>query len=141
MASRSTGSRNRQQRLLEALRDSGNEMSGQQLHRQMESGSHAMGLATVYRNLRQLQQQGLIRCRHLPTGEALYAPVEHDRHHLTCVDCGKTKPLKHCPIHGLEIPTEEQSDFQLLFHTLEFFGICTDCQRDPSRTGSDKQQL
>ena len=26
-----------------------------------------MGLATVYRNLRQLQRQGKVRCRHLPT--------------------------------------------------------------------------
>ena len=78
-------------------------MSGQQLHRSLEP-EQAMGLATVYRNLRQLQQRGLVRCRHLPNGEALYAPLERDRHHLTCVDCGKTQALDHCPIHDLEVP-------------------------------------
>ena len=76
----------RQQRLLTALKESTDEMSGQQLHKSLEGTPGAMGLATVYRNLRQLQQRGLVRCRHLPTGEALYAPVERDQHHLTCVD-------------------------------------------------------
>ncbi len=130
MTTQPTASRNRQQRLLDALRDSGDEMSGQQIHRLLENGSNAMGLATVYRNLRQLQQQGLVRCRHLPTGEALYAPIEQDLHHLTCVDCGRTKALDHCPIHGLSISTEETSGFKMLFHTLEFFGICSECQQN-----------
>ena len=117
----------RQRVLLAALRSCGDEMSGQQLHRSLDQ-SAAMGLATVYRNLRQLQQRGLVRCRHLPTGEALYAPVERDRHHLTCVDCGKTRRLDHCPIHGLDVPADSREGFDLLFHTLEFFGLCSDCR-------------
>tara|TARA_B100001063_G_scaffold8091_1_gene6272 strand:+ start:2024 stop:2428 length:405 start_codon:yes stop_codon:yes gene_type:complete len=117
----------RQQALLDALRSSDDEMSGQQLHRHLEKQS-PMGLATVYRNLRVLQQRGIVRCRHLPSGEALYAPMERDQHHLTCVDCGKTQPLDHCPIHGINVPQKSMGDFDLLFHTLEFFGICTDCR-------------
>ena len=120
----------RQQALLSALADCGDELTGQQLHRSLASGPSAMGLATVYRNLRQLQQKGLIRCRHLPTGEAMYAPISRDRHHLTCVDCGRTQTLDRCPIHGLSISTEEQSGFKMLFHTLEFFGICSECQQN-----------
>ena len=122
----------RQKVLLANLQACGDEMSGQQLHRSLET-DQAMGLATVYRNLRQLQQKGMVRCRHLPTGEALYAPVEQDRHHLTCVDCGETRPLDHCPIHGLSVPQDTQKDFELLFHTLEFFGLCQRCR--------DRQQL
>ena len=95
----------RQKVLLKNLQACGDEMSGQQLHRSLKP-EQAMGLATVYRNLRQLQQRGLVRCRHLPNGEALYAPVERDRHHLTCVDCGKTQALDHCPIHDLEVPED-----------------------------------
>ena len=121
----------RQQALLKALNACGDEVSGQQLHRSLDD-EVTMGLATVYRNLRQLQQRGLVRCRHLPTGEALYAPVDRDRHHLTCVDCGKTQVLDHCPIHGLDVPAESRADFELLFHTLEFFGLCSDCRPQPT---------
>ena len=49
----------RQQALLEALNASSDEMSRQQLHRSLEGGRGAMGLATVYRNLRQLQRRWL----------------------------------------------------------------------------------
>ena len=129
----STGTQ-RQQLLLEELQKSESEMTGQQLHRCLEGQPGAMGLATVYRNLRQLQQKGLIRCRHLPTGEAMYAPISRDRHHLTCVDCGETMALDHCPIHGIEVPKDASQGFDLLFHTLEFFGICSTCrERQDSR--------
>ena len=121
----------RQQALLKALNACGDEMSGQQLHRSLDDAV-SMGLATVYRNLRQLQQRGLVRCRHLPTGEALYAPVDRDRHHLTCVDCGKTQVLDHCPIHGFDIPADSRAEFELLFHTLEFFGLCSSCRPQPT---------
>ena len=121
----------RQQALLTALKSCGDEMSGQELHRSLDQ-TVSMGLATVYRNLRHLQQRGLVRCRHLPTGEALYAPVDRDRHHLTCVDCGKTQVIDHCPIHGIDIPADSRADFELLFHTLEFFGLCSSCRPQPT---------
>lgn len=88
-----------------------------------------MGLATVYRHLRQLQQRGLIRCRHLPSGEALFAPIERDEHHLTCVDCGTTVVLEQCPMHDVHLGGQQANGFQLLFHTLEFFGLCHACQK------------
>ena len=118
----------RQQLLLEQLRLADCELSGQDLHARLRQGNQPMGLATVYRHLRQLQQRGLIRCRHLPSGEALFAPVERDTHHLTCVDCGSTQPLDHCPMHALPLPAGQLGGFQLLFHTLEFFGLCRSCQ-------------
>ena len=119
----------RQEHLLKVLQNQVDEMTGQQLHQSLKGGPAEMGLATVYRNLRRMQLNGLVRCRHLPSGEALYAPVERDRHHITCVDCGQTRPLKQCPIHDLTIPADACSDFNLLFHTLEFFGICNNCRQ------------
>ena len=83
---RGTAGRDRQLRLLDELQRSAQEMTGQQLHRCLQDKPGAMGLATVYRNLRQLQRQGKVRCRHLPTGEALYAPVERDGHRLADED-------------------------------------------------------
>jgi Fur family ferric uptake transcriptional regulator len=128
----------KQEQLLEELKRSKGELSGQDLHARLRQGKSPMGLATVYRHLRQLQQLGLVRCRHLPSGEALYAPAERDEHHLTCVDCGSTTTLAICPVHGLELDAQQLGGFKPLFHTLEFFGLCGDCQerqqssQDPS---------
>jgi Fur family ferric uptake transcriptional regulator len=130
----------RQEQLLQALRAAEAELSGQDLHAQLRSSSTPMGLATVYRHLRQLQQWGLVRCRHLPSGEALFAPTERDDHHLTCVDCGSTQRLPHCPVHDLALPNGELDGFVPLFHTLEFYGLCAACQqrqgRPPIPTGA-----
>ena len=125
-------SSDRQQLLLEQLKRADREISGQDLHALLRQGPQPMGLATVYRHLRQLQQRGLIRCRHLPSGEALFAPMERDEHHLTCVDCGATLVLEHCPMHNVKLHGDQADGFQLLFHTLEFFGLCSHCQQRQS---------
>ncbi|MEY4359532.1 MAG: hypothetical protein RLZZ631_1018 [Cyanobacteriota bacterium] len=122
----------RQQLLLEQLKLADRELSGQDLHALLRKSPQPMGLATVYRHLRQLQQRGLIRCRHLPSGEALFAPMERDEHHLTCVDCGTTLVLEHCPMHNVQLHGEQAEGFQMLFHTLEFFGLCSGCQQRQS---------
>ena len=117
----------RQKQVLEELKKCNDELSGQELHRQLHQGENAMGLATVYRNLQVLVKQGLIRSRHLPTGEVLYTPVERDIHHLTCVDCGETTRLEGCPVNEMNVPKKISEKFELLFHTLEFFGLCENC--------------
>ncbi len=119
----------KQQQILDELNNCAHEVSGQQLHRTLIETSSNMGLTTVYRHLRVLQQKGLVRCRNLPTGEALYSPVNRDHHHLTCVDCGQTLVLKSCPIKNIELPKTQTKNFELLFHTLEFFGLCKSCHQ------------
>ena len=111
----------RQQLLLDELQRSDSEMSGQQLHRQLEGRPGAMGLATVYRNLRKLQQCGKVRCRHLPNGEALYAPVDRDEHHAHLRELrnriNKLKALEQCPfIHGVHVNAPETSNKPLNFN-------------------------
>ncbi len=127
MVSRKPDITSRQRRLLEELEKCDDEMSGQELHRQLHQGTSSMGLTTVYRNLQVLIKKGLIRSRHLPTGEVLYTPVARDIHHLTCVDCGETRALDECPVETTKLPKKTSQNFELLFHTLEYFGICQKC--------------
>ena len=120
----------RQQQLLNELKKCSDELSGQELHRQLHNSEKVMGLTTVYRNLQTLVKQGLIRSRHLPNGEVLYAPVERDIHHLTCVSCGKTSRLEGCPAKTMDVPKKPSNKFELLFHTLEYFGLCQNCSQE-----------
>ena len=66
----------RQEQLLDELNNCDDELSGQELHRQLMAKGKSMGLTTVYRNLQILIKHGLIRSRHLPNGEVLYTPVD-----------------------------------------------------------------
>ena len=117
----------RQEQLLEELDRCDDELSGQELHRKLINKGKSMGLTTVYRNLQILIKHGLIRSRHLPTGEVLYTPVDRDIHHLTCVQCGETSKMEGCPVKDIQTPKKNPEKFQLLFHTLEYFGLCQNC--------------
>ena len=119
----------RQKQLLHERNKCADELSGQELYRSLHVGEFSMGLTTVYRNLQVLVKQGLVRSRHLPTGEVLYAPVERDIHHLTCVSCGETTRLEGCPVKTMKIPKKTSNKFELLFHTLEYFGLCQVCSK------------
>ena len=119
----------RQKQLLGELQKCDDELTSQELYRSLHAGEFSMGLATVYRNLQVLVKQGLVRSRHLPTGEVLYAPVERDIHHLTCVSCGETTRLEGCPVKTMKIPKKTSNKFELLFHTLEYFGLCQVCSK------------
>ena len=121
----------RQQALLTVLREADAELTGQELHERLKQGSQRHGLATVYRNLRLLQRSGLVRCRKLPNGESVYAPLERDDHHLTCVSCGHSEPLPICPVAsgGLGLSKVLLQGFKPLFHTFEIHGLCRSCQQ------------
>ena len=126
----------RQNQIIGVLGKCDDELSSQELHRTLHMGGSSMGLTTVYRNLQILMKKGLVRSRNLPTGEVLYAPVERDVHHLTCVDCGQTTQLKGCPVKNIDFPKGNTKNFEMLFHTLEFFGLCKNCterQQTPQR--------
>ena len=117
--------------LLGVLREANAELSGQELHERLKQASQRHGLATVYRNLRLLQRSGLVRCRKLPNGESVYAPLERDDHHLTCVGCGHSEPLPICPV-GTSVLGLSQvllQGFKPLFHTFEIHGLCRSCQQ------------
>tara|TARA_B100000900_G_C20515938_1_gene690055 strand:- start:534 stop:968 length:435 start_codon:yes stop_codon:yes gene_type:complete len=122
----------KQEQILEELNKCEDELSGQEVHRQLIKEGKSMGLTTVYRNLQVLIKHGLIRSRHLPTGEVLYTPVDRDIHHLTCVKCGETSRMEGCPVKDIYTPQRNTQKFQLLFHTLEYFGICQNCDQAQS---------
>ncbi|MYG37439.1 MAG: transcriptional repressor [Synechococcus sp. SB0676_bin_10] len=115
-------------RLLESTAD---ELSPQEIHAQLRSQGGRLGLATIYRQLRQLSQLGQVRHRMLSNGERVYSPVERDQHHLTCVNCGSSEPLPICPVdtRAQELSKVLLHGFRPLFHTFEIHGLCVRCQR------------
>lgn len=117
-----------QERILNLLRTLNRAASAQDIYVELRSRNEGMGLATVYRSLEVLKLEGAIQVRTLATGESLYSSVQEDKHHLTCLQCGASIPINECPVHDLEDQLHQSYRFKIYYHTLEFFGLCTDCQ-------------
>ncbi len=117
-----------QENILSTLKALDKPISAQELYIELRNTNKGVGLATVYRALDALKLKGLVQVRTLTSGESLYSLVQEDRHHLTCLQCGESIPIKQCPVHELENQLNDSYHFKIYYHTLEFFGLCTDCQ-------------
>ena len=97
------------------------------LHRAQERVP-GLGVATVYRTLKLLQEGGKITTVILPSGETRYESTGlGHHHHFHCRVCDEVYDLEDCPV---QIPTRELSNgFQVESHELTLYGVCSTCSR------------
>ncbi|MEH2350203.1 MAG: Fur family transcriptional regulator [Nostoc sp.] len=117
-----------QERIFNLLKTIKTGISAQDIYVELRNTNQGMGLATVYRSLEALKLEGIVQVRNLANGEALYSLAQQDKHHLTCLQCGVSIPIHQCPVHDLEDQLESSHKFKVFYHTLEFFGLCSQCQ-------------
>ncbi|WP_392533111.1 Fur family transcriptional regulator [Nostoc sp. C117] len=117
-----------QDRILNLLKTIKKGISAQDIYVELRNSNQGMGLATVYRSLEALKLEGMVQVRNLANGEALYSLAQQDKHHLTCLQCGVSIQINQCPVHNLEDQLEGSHQFKIFYHTLEFFGLCSQCQ-------------
>jgi Fur family transcriptional regulator, ferric uptake regulator len=117
-----------QERVLHLLQQMNQAISAQGIYTELRDDRQKIGLATVYRSLDVLKLQGLIKSLTLPNGEAVYSVMPADKHHLNCLNCGVSLPIDSCPVHELGAQLHQAHNFQIYYHTLEFFGLCPLCQ-------------
>ena len=106
-----------QERILHLLKNSNKSISAQDIYVELRNRNQSIGLATVYRALEALKLEGVVQVRTLASGESLYSCVQQDKHHLTCLQCGKSIPIHQCPVHELETQLNKSHKFKIL-HTL-----------------------
>lgn len=94
-----------------------------------------MGLATVYRHLKSLVEEGWLTVVELPgPNESLryeIAGLEH-HHHFRCQACDKVFDVPGCGVHAADAPR----GFTVDKHELWLYGTCRRCSRRPRMTPS-----
>ncbi|PTX99694.1 transcriptional repressor [Verrucomicrobia bacterium LW23] len=96
---------------------------------------------TVFRIISRLESMGIVRrvglhSRH--THYVLSAPGDC-ADYLICKACGDIRDLPvDCPLSGVEAGIEAKTGYRTLFHELEVYGICPECQNPPAATGGTK---
>lgn len=86
--------------------------------------------ATVFRIMNIFTERGIAKQIQLQEGKSRYElAADSDHHHLVCTKCGDIQDISDCNIAGLENDIEKKKGFKVTSHSLEFFGICSSCQR------------
>lgn len=84
--------------------------------------------ATVYRILEVLTQKGLINRLEFGEGKYRYELQKSHHHHLICQNCGEIEDTEGNFIDQIEKEIRVKKGFLVKSHSLEFFGLCKNCQ-------------
>lgn len=84
--------------------------------------------ATIYRILEILTQKGVIKRLEFGEGKYRYELQKNHHHHLICSSCGKIEDVEGEYLKNLENQIRNKKGFLVKSHSLEFFGLCRNCQ-------------
>jgi len=103
-------------------------VSAQELHHSLREGGSGIGLATVYRALNALCEEGTADVLSIE-GENLYracSPGHH--HHLICRECGLTTEIEASAVEAWAQKIAGEHGFTKPQHIVDIFGTCPSCQ-------------
>ena len=84
-----------------------------------------LGIATVYRNLKALIDEGELKAVHLPGENPRYELAGHrHHHHFQCTRCQRVFDVHACP--G-DLSRLAPRGFTVEDHDLTLYGVCSDC--------------
>jgi Fur family ferric uptake transcriptional regulator len=86
--------------------------------------------ATIYRNVSLLEKCNLVDKITTHQGEVVYEhSLDHEHHdHLICTKCRKLIEFQNRDIERLQIEIAQEHQFQIKHHSLNIYGLCTNCQ-------------
>lgn len=120
--------------ILEELRKVNTHPSADELYEMVRKRLPRISLGTVYRNLEILSASGNIQ--KLEPGCSLKRfdgnPSEHC--HIRCVSCDRVVDAAITPDLEIDLEQVNSTDFKIIGHKLEFFGLCPQCsdKRNPA---------
>lgn len=125
-----------------ALDDLDDFVSTQELYRILQNKGVSVSLATAYRILQSLADEGLVDVLRNGEGEAVYrrCAVTVHHHHLLCRTCGKAVEVEAPAVETWAARTAQEHGFTEVAHTVEIYGLCPDCSARKAGTASGSTQ-
>lgn len=86
-----------------------------------------ISLATVYKNVSQMYEKGILEAIKVPKHKLRYEIAKEPHIHLACDRCGSVMDMHHC-LDQLIDSAEHESGYRLEHSTVVLNGICPECQ-------------
>ncbi len=112
-----------------ALVAAGRPLSPQEILADAQREVPGLGIATVYRTVKSLADDGEVTAVELPGGLTCFERRhQHHHHHFQCRGCQKVFEVHGCPGH---LDRLAPAGFSVEGHELLLFGRCADCRTTP----------
>ncbi len=102
--------------------------SVEEIHDLIKKDFPTMSLATVYRNIVLIKSLGEVLELGFPDGSNRYdgnKPFPHP--HVICIKCKRIVDPDLDSLDNMKKEVAAETDFKILNHRLDFFGICSNC--------------
>ena len=89
----------------------------------------SIGIATVYRTLSLLEENGIVSSISLGIQGKKYEIANKPHHdHIICETCHKIVEFENDEIENLQHTIATENGFKLTSHLMQLYGICKECQ-------------
>ncbi|MBI4961788.1 MAG: transcriptional repressor [Desulfomonile tiedjei] len=101
--------------------------TAEELYRLVRHKLPTISIATVYRNLEILSDEGSIWKLDVAGTQRRFDANTANHYHIRCDACGRVDDVHMEPVASIEDTAKEFSGYKVLTHRVEFTGICPDC--------------
>lgn len=115
--------------ILEELRKVTSHPTADQLHQMVRHRLPGISIATVYRNLELLADEGQVLKLDVSGNQRRFDGTPERHYHIRCSVCGRLDDVHMESIARVEQQAADSCGYRVESHTLEFTGICPDCAR------------
>lgn len=121
---------------MRALARSGEHPTAQAIYEAVRAELPRIGLATVYRLLHALEQEGLVASMALCDGPRRYDGRPGGHQHIVCTRCGRIVDIPDLVAGHARDEVRRWTGFAVESLNVQWRGICPECQRQEESAGS-----
>ena len=115
--------------IINAIAHSPQHITAEEIFEELKKHTRAINIATVYRTLDLLWQEGFARRNDLSEGKIVYSTFQHGPHiHLVCRRCNQVIEADVKLLDSLGEDLISNYHFRPDLNHFAIFGICADCQ-------------
>lgn len=114
--------------------------TAQELHSELADRGESVGLATVYRHLQHLVDDGVLEVSQTDDGQVSYryCGVIAHHHHLVCRRCGTSVEIRGPEVETWAARVSSENGFVDVDHNVELYGLCPKCAKEKPKTVDSK---
>jgi Fe2+ or Zn2+ uptake regulation protein len=115
--------------ILKLLRGTYSHPTADQIYDEVRKEIPNISKGTVYRNLKVLQEMGLVSELNLNGTVSRFEAKQKSHYHFRCELCGQVFDIDEPINKELDRRIAERTGLKISYHQLEFRGLCHDCQQ------------
>ena len=113
--------------ILETLKSVKTHPTADELYDMVRQRLPRISLATVYRNLEWLSDQGIVQKIEVGGRQKRFDANTMTHYHIRCVECGKVDDAELDPLLGVNQIPDTINGYKVLGHSMELQGLCPEC--------------